>query len=162
MHSDDDSVAPGNEYHERLTPSPGTWAAASVIPIGLALCVAPLGPIVALATFVVIGVACYAGLWNFAGTVRLVPGGDAPVLHAGRARIATTYLQGAVAFVGEDADNQRRHRLDPRAYLMLRGWVHGVVRVELDDPGDPTPYWLISSRRPQELAQAINAHVARE
>ena len=24
----------------------------------------------------------------------------------------------------------------------------GVVRVEIDDPDDPTPYWLVSSRRP--------------
>lgn len=159
MHSNDDSAARNDGYHERLAPSPGMWAAISVVPIGLAICVAPLGATVSLATFVVVGVACYAGLWNFAGTVRLVSTGDGTtLLHAGRARIATRYLQGAVAFVAEDANEQRRHRLDPRAYLMLRGWIDGVVRVELDDPGDPTPYWLISSRNAHELARAINAH----
>jgi hypothetical protein len=30
-----------------------------------------------------------------------------------------------------------------------------VVRVELTDPEDPTPYWLVSSRRPDALARAL-------
>jgi hypothetical protein len=29
------------------------------------------------------------------------------------------------------------------------------VRVDLEDPLDPTPYWLLSTRRPQELAAAL-------
>jgi hypothetical protein len=29
--------------------------------------------------------------------------------------------------------------------------------VEIVDPADPTPYWLLSSRRPQALADAIAA-----
>ena len=159
MHSDHDSAAPQDEYHERLTPSAGTWGAVSVVPIGLTICVVPLGVIVSVATLVVVGVACYAGLWNYAGTVRLSQTGDEPMLHAGRARIATRFLEGAVGFVAEEANEQRRHLLDPRAYLMLRGWIGGVVRVELNDPADPTPYWLISSRNPSQLARVINAHV---
>ncbi|PID54264.1 MAG: hypothetical protein CSB46_03540 [Micrococcales bacterium] len=36
----------------------------------------------------------------------------------------------------------------------------GVVRIGLDDPSDPTPYWLVSSRNPQALAAAVNEAVA--
>ncbi len=39
---------------------------------------------------------------------------------------------------------------------MIRGWVQPVVRVPITDPADPAPYWLLSSRRPKELAAAIN------
>ncbi len=46
-------------------------------------------------------------------------------------------------------------RLDARAWLLLRGWIPGVVRVRLDDPDDPTPYWLVSSRHPRRLAAAL-------
>jgi hypothetical protein len=30
------------------------------------------------------------------------------------------------------------------------------VRVEITDPADPAPYWLVSSRRPVELAEALS------
>jgi len=33
------------------------------------------------------------------------------------------------------------------------------VRVDLNDPADPTPYWVVSSRRPTELAGAIKAAI---
>jgi hypothetical protein len=49
----------------------------------------------------------------------------------------------------------RGPRLDARAYLCLRGWVAGGVRVTLNDPADPTPYWLVSSTDPTALARAI-------
>jgi hypothetical protein len=29
------------------------------------------------------------------------------------------------------------------------------VRVEVVDPQDPTPYWLVSTRRPDDLARAL-------
>jgi hypothetical protein len=59
-----------------------------------------------------------------------------------------------------DAERMRQARgpdLDARAYLCLRGWIATGVLVELRDTEDPTPYWLVSSRRPAELAAAISA-----
>ena len=46
---------------------------------------------------------------------------------------------------------ERGSGIDPRAFLALRFWVKGGVKVILDDPRDPTPYWLISTRKPEEL-----------
>ena len=34
--------------------------------------------------------------------------------------------------------------------------VHGLCRIEIVDPVDPTPYWLTATRHPDELARAIN------
>ena len=48
-------------------------------------------------------------------------------------------------------------RLDARAYVCLRAWARTGVHVVLEDPQDPTPYWLVSTRRPQDLAQALRA-----
>lgn len=44
---------------------------------------------------------------------------------------------------------------DPLAFVIQRPWVGGAVQVVLDDPTDPTPYWLISSRHPDRLAAAL-------
>ena len=47
---------------------------------------------------------------------------------------------------------------DPRAQLMIRGYVPGGVKIEVADPEDPTPYLLISSRNPEKLAIALDAN----
>lgn len=46
---------------------------------------------------------------------------------------------------------------DPLAFVVQRPWVGGAVQVVLDDPNDPTPFWVVSSRRPVELAAALIA-----
>jgi hypothetical protein len=51
--------------------------------------------------------------------------------------------------LGQDAD--------PLAFVILRPWIPGGVRVNLEDPADPTPYWFVSSRHPEALAAALRA-----
>jgi hypothetical protein len=46
-------------------------------------------------------------------------------------------------------------QLDPAAYVVHRAWVAGMVLVVLDDPEDPTPYWLVSCRRPDRVLAAL-------
>ncbi|MFF5179249.1 DUF3093 domain-containing protein [Micromonospora sp. NPDC000316] len=46
---------------------------------------------------------------------------------------------------------------DPLAFVVQRPWVSGAVQVVLDDPDDPTPFWVVSSRHPVELAEALLA-----
>jgi hypothetical protein len=38
---------------------------------------------------------------------------------------------------------------------MHRGWIRSLVRVELTDPDDPTPYWIFSVRHPEQLLTAL-------
>jgi len=44
---------------------------------------------------------------------------------------------------------------DPAAFNASRYWVKTGVKVELKDKADPTPYWLISSRKPKALAKCL-------
>jgi Protein of unknown function (DUF3093) len=50
---------------------------------------------------------------------------------------------------------------DPLAFLVMRPWIGTAVQVVLDDPEDPTPYWLVSTRKPIELAQALRGAALR-
>jgi len=45
----------------------------------------------------------------------------------------------------------------PMAFVVQRPWIGGAVQVLLDDPADPTPYWVVSTRHPVELATALLA-----
>lgn len=48
-------------------------------------------------------------------------------------------------------------QLDPAAFVLHRTWVGPMVLVVLDDPDDPTPYWLVSSRDPDKLIAALRS-----
>ncbi|WP_410812492.1 DUF3093 domain-containing protein [Micromonospora sp. 067-2] len=45
----------------------------------------------------------------------------------------------------------------PLAFVVQRPWIGGAVQVVLDDPADPTPFWVVSTRHPVELAEALLA-----
>ncbi|MFZ9743988.1 MAG: DUF3093 domain-containing protein [Aquiluna sp.] len=47
---------------------------------------------------------------------------------------------------------------DARSQLFIRGYINTALRVEITDPQDPTPYFVISTRRPAELAVALFAN----
>ena len=47
--------------------------------------------------------------------------------------------------------------LDPAAFVLHSAWIGPVLRVELTDPQDPTPYWVFSVRRAEELAGLLVA-----
>lgn len=60
------------------------------------------------------------------------------------------------AEVGRSAKSAALGRqLDPAAYVVHRGWVGPMVLLVLDDPDDPTPYWLVSCRHPQRVLSAL-------
>ena len=42
-------------------------------------------------------------------------------------------------------------QLDPAAYVVHKAWVGPMVLLVLDDPDDPTPYWLISTKHPDKV-----------
>jgi hypothetical protein len=51
--------------------------------------------------------------------------------------------------------------LDPAAFVRLTPWAGPLLRIELTDPHDPTPYWIFSVRRAGELAALLQAGTGR-
>lgn len=77
--------------------------------------------------------------------------------QAGRARIERRYL-GEIEVL--DVGRMRAvsgPEADVRAFLVLRPYVAAGVRITIEDPRDPAPYWLVSSRRPKALAAALSS-----
>jgi len=140
------------EYREKLWAAPWLFVATALVIPASILVFTPISPTVGIITAAGLYAGCVALLIAASPVVRVRDG----VLEAGNARIGTAMLGLAVAFEAEEARQERGPRLDVRAWLLIRGWVDPVVRVPIDDPADPAPYWLISSRNPQKLAAAIN------
>ena len=140
-------------YRERLWPTPWTFiATALVIPASL-LVFLPINQTAGVVVAVVLYLGC-VGLLLAASPVLEVTDTE---LIAGKARLPIDLVSGIDTFSGEEARLERGQRLKATAWLMIRGWVDPVVRVTLDDPLDPTPYWLLSTRRPDAVAAAIAA-----
>ena len=139
-------------YRERLWPAAWVFiATALVIPASL-LVFLPISLEVGVAVAVGLYAAIVGVLIATTATVE-VSGG---VLRAGRARIELRHVGAVASYEGAEATAQRGVELDARAWLLVRGWITGVVRVEITDPADPTPYWLISSRRPAEVQRVLS------
>jgi hypothetical protein len=136
------------EYRESLLPSPTVWVVVLAVTASLGLTVLTvLGAAGALALAAVAVAAGTAALLLSSARVEVAAG----QLQAGRARIPVGAL-GRVAVVPADRMTALRGREgDARAYLCQRPWIAEGVVVEVDDPADPVPYWLISSRRPRRV-----------
>ncbi|MCD2196845.1 DUF3093 domain-containing protein [Actinomycetospora endophytica] len=74
---------------------------------------------------------------------------------AGPAHIPTRFIGRTDVVRGEDKRMALGPQLDPAAHVLLRPWVAPAVRLEITDPDDPTPYWVVSTRRPDRLLAAI-------
>ena len=132
-------------------PSAGFWA---VVPLLGAMVTISLLPVSGWVAIGGAAVTCaLAATALRAASPRIVVGSEE--LQAGPARIPVALLGPAEAFTGEQARQERGPRLDARAFLVVRGWVDPVVRIPLRDAADPTPYWLVSTRRPEELVRAL-------
>jgi hypothetical protein len=142
---------PMTRYRERLWPAP--WlliASALVIPASM-LVLAPISMLAGIVTAILLYGGCLALFLVGAPTIEV----DERILRAGRASVSLELLGKPRVFTGEEATLERGQRLDARAWLLIRGAIDPVVTVPLHDPADPTPYWVISTRRPRELAAAI-------
>ncbi|GGF23984.1 DUF3093 domain-containing protein [Subtercola lobariae] len=138
-------------YRERLTPSGRIYVyLVLVIPASI-LVFAPINITVGYICAVVLYVGTVLILLALSPVVTVEDG----MLTAGKARIPVSLLGEPEAFTGEGATLARGQRLDARAWLCIRGWVQPVVKVNVHDPADPVPYWLISSRNPNELVAAL-------
>ncbi len=148
-------------YRERLTPPLGWWVAAA----GLAgmVGVAVFGAVELLTfvsaseyTWAVTGFIVFAGfasgaLIRYAVAIRV----DDQGVRAGRARLPWSACGRVETYDGADTKAAFGVNADARAYLVLRSYCPSAVKVTVDDLSDPTPYWLISTRRPEQLSRAI-------
>lgn len=95
-------------------------------------------------------------VWLSRTRVELVDEADGVHLRVGQAHLPVDVIA-RVAEVPATAKSAALGRqLDPAAFVQHRVWVKTMVLIVLDDPEDPTPYWLISTRRPAELLAALD------
>lgn len=140
-------------YRERLTPGLLAWllmvAMAAVFGIAFG---AALGAGVGWFTFLVVLGLVIALVLLTSPSIEVTD--DA--LRVGRATLPRRAVSSVEVLDAEGAREARGPRADARQYLVLRSTTASTaVRIILDDPEDPHPSWLVTSRHPQQFAAAL-------
>lgn len=151
MQNSASSTSNGRTFRERLTPSLWIIVSAMIVAPMASLVIMRQNPSMALIVGVVVAVVVIALILTTAKTVE-VSGGE---LRVGKAHIPVELLGTPVATTGSEARIARGQNLQARSFTTIRGGIDGVVTVAVNDPADPTPAWVVSSRTPDRLAAAI-------
>jgi hypothetical protein len=110
----------------------------------------------ALSAGAVAAVVVAVALQRWSSTVIAVESGPQHGrLVAGRARLPLSVVSAVSALSADELRRQSGVDADARAHLVLPPFVPTGVRVDLADPSDPTPYWLVATRHPDELVVAL-------
>ncbi len=80
----------------------------------------------------------------------------ADLLRVGPARIERKYISGVTSLTSEEMRILRGPKINTAAYMQIRFWISTGVKITISDPQDPTPYWLVSSKKAHQLAGALN------
>lgn len=98
-------------------------------------------------------------LWLSRVEIRVVAtgaGAESEVeLWAGQAHLPATVVSRSAVVPRSAKSAALGRQLDPAAFVLHRNWVGPMVLVVLDDPDDPTPYWMVSSRHPDRVLSAM-------
>lgn len=76
-------------------------------------------------------------------------------LLVARARIERKFLGKMQPLSVAEMQHLRGAGINPYAFMALRFWIKTGVKIEITDPRDPTPYWLISTKQPEKLIAAL-------
>jgi hypothetical protein len=142
-------------YHERLWVPVRWWllGLAVIVILGAELA-AGFGWPVAAAIYAVLVAGWVAMLLSW-GRPRVEVAGEE--LIAGRARLALASAGQVSVLDRAQTRAITGPRADPAAFSLMRPYLREAVYVEVTDPAADTPYWVVGTRRPGELAAAINS-----
>lgn len=76
-------------------------------------------------------------------------------LTTGEVNLPHTVVSKSLVVPESAKRNAMGRQLDPAAFLISHDWVKEMAMFVLDDPEDPTPYWLVSSTSPEALVRAF-------
>lgn len=142
-------------HRERLLPRWWVWLVLAAVVTMLAVAYgAALGGQVGWLVAAIGAAAVFGLVWITAPLIRA----DADGLHAGAALLPPASI-GDVCVVSADRIRELRGPgADGRLFVALRPWAaRSGVLVHVDDPDDPHPAWLVSSRHPERLVAALTA-----
>ena len=143
-------------FQEKLWPAWWIWLISLGLGATAAVAFMPVGITWGITAGAVALVLIAFGLLTSTPTIEVT----ADTVRVGRATIEREFVGEVTGYRGSAAYHQRGPGLNGIAFMCIRGWIDPVVRIEITDERDATPYWLASTRRPEELTAALGGVMA--
>lgn len=143
---------PRAEFRERLVPSPWTWLGIVGFAVFTYIALVVVDATVAAWTAPLVLAIGLVAAWCTSPVVRV----EGATLVAGQARIDVAHLGPVTILDRAGVLRALGPGFDPRTYACLRTGTGNAVTLPVLDPQDPTPLWIVSTRRPRSLADAID------
>lgn len=96
-------------------------------------------------------------LWLGRIEVQVIETDSDVELWAGQAHLPASVITRSATVPRSAKSAALGRQLDPAAFVLHRNWVGPMALVVLEDPDDPTPYWLVSSRYPDRVLAALQS-----
>lgn len=156
----DTRVAPQSvRYRERLWVPWWWWplgfTLAAIIAFEVNLAIRALPGWLPFATLFAVAAAVL--LWLGRVEVRVTADDAGVELWAGDAHLPVTVISRSAEIARSAKSAALGRQLDPAAYVLHRAWIGPMALLVLDDPDDPTPYWLVSCRHPERVLSALRS-----
>jgi hypothetical protein len=134
---------------------PPIWVLAFIYFLFLSIVLSVWAALDNRATLVTLALSTIALIWiSISMTSEITFDGE--VLRIDEANIDLKYL-GEATVLDKNAMRLLRTRdADPAAYLAIKFWEPRGLRIDLNDSRDKTPYWLVTSKRGEEIAALLN------
>jgi hypothetical protein len=141
------------KFFEQLSWGFGVWSFIAMLCLSIYLSIwAPLGNLAAIMVTAISLCAAFALSIKMRTTIYVTN----QMLHVNKAKIDLKYIKSATVLTPVEYKKMIGVAADPAAFLAINFWIRSGVKVELKDKKDPTPYWLISSRNPKKLVNALS------
>ncbi len=138
-------------YRERIVPGFSFYLATLFVPVALFLIVLAFDEFWAMVALVASEILIVGVSISFAPIIEV----SAKSLRVGRVRVPTAQIGEVSNISKSDAFSERGPNLDIKSFSRFQIGVRGLVKIQIVDPNDPTPYWLLSTKRPKQLVQAL-------
>ncbi len=139
------------DYFERVLPSLGSFLPTLAVFPTVLLALFPISPVIGYFAGGFLGLLAPILMITMSPTIKIANG----ILTTSKAKLPLAVISSVALIAKDQAFAERGPKLDARAFVVFQASVPELVKIELKDEKDPTPYWLLSTRRGSEIKRLI-------
>jgi len=140
-------------FREKLTPPIWGWVALTGFCLMLAVSVsAVFGDLTAVIVFVVLVLLFIFFGFKYSPVIKV----DNEFLYANKAKLPLHIIKKATPLSVSETTKIRGVNADPKCFSATSPLINTSIRIDFEDKDDPHTYWLLSTRKPEELSRVLS------
>ena len=141
------------QFREKLTPPIWGWVALTGFCLMLAVSVsAVFGDLTAVIVFVVLVLLFIFFGFKYSPVIKV----DNEFLYANKAKLPLHIIKKATPLSVSETTKIRGVNADPKCFSATSPLINTSIRIDFEDKDDPHTYWLLSTRKPEELSRVLS------